>query len=68
MWICLRRGIGLEFRRGASAFDCRTVRQRRLTSSFRLASPARKLPTLSCTAALLPKHGLPVASEVVPKN
>ena len=27
--------------------DCGTVRQRRLTSSFRLESPARNLPTLS---------------------
>ena len=26
------------------------------SSSFRLDSPARNLPTLSCTAALLPKH------------
>ena len=38
-------------------------RQRRLTSSFRLVSLARKLPTLSCTAALLPKHRFPVASS-----
>ena len=45
-----------------SALDCRTVRQRRLTSSFRLDSPARNLPTLSRTAALLPRHRLPVAS------
>ena len=37
-----------------SALDCRTVRQRRLTSSFRLDSPARNLPTLSCTAACSP--------------
>ena len=29
------------------ALDCRTVRQRRLTSSFRLDRPARNLPTLS---------------------
>ena len=40
------------------------VRQRRLTSPLRLASPARKLPTLCCTAALLPKHRLPVASSL----
>ena len=33
---------GLESRTSASAFDCRTVRQRRFTSSFRLARPARK--------------------------
>ena len=32
----------------------RTVRQRRLTSSLRLTSPARKLPTLCCTKALVP--------------
>ena len=47
-----------------SALDCRTVRQRRLTSSFRLDSPARNLPTLSCTATLLPRHRLPVASSL----
>ena len=28
----------------------------------RLASPARKLPAPSCTAALLPRHRFPVAS------
>ena len=39
-------------------------RQRRLTSPLRLASPARKLPTLSCTLALLPRHRLPVASSL----
>ena len=47
----------------ASALDCRTVRQRRRTSSFRLASPARKLPTRSRTAALVPRHRFPVASS-----
>ena len=36
-----------ESRGSVSALDCRTVRQRRLTSSFRLDSPARNLPTLS---------------------
>ena len=46
------------------ALDCRTVRQRRLTSSFRLDSPSRKFPTLSCTKALVPKHRLPVASSL----
>ena len=56
-------GSGWESRRRDSALDCRTVRQRRLTSSFRLVSLARKLPTLSCTAALLPKHRFPVASS-----
>ena len=39
------------------------ARQRRLTSSFRLVSLTRKLPTPSCTAALLPKHRFPVASS-----
>ena len=49
--------------RGGSTWilDCRTVWQCRLTSSFRLDSPARNLPTLSWTTALLPKHRLPVA-------
>ena len=51
-----------ESRRSASALDGRTVRQRRLTSSFRLANPVKKLLTLSCTAALLPKHRFPVTS------
>ena len=39
-----RRESGWEFRRSASALDCSTVRQRRLTSSCRLASPAEKFP------------------------
>ena len=43
------------------------VRQRRLTPSFRLASPVRKLLTLSWTAALLPKHRFPVAA-LLPKH
>ena len=47
-----------------SALDCRTVRQRRITSSFRLDSPARNLPTLSRTAGPLPRHTLPVASSL----
>ena len=51
-------------RRSASALDCRTVRQRRFTSSLRLASPARNLPTLSCTKSLLPRHRFPVASSL----
>ena len=55
--------LGRDSRRSASALDCRMVRQRRLTSSFRLASPARNLPTLSCTTALLPKHRFPVTSS-----
>ena len=55
---------GRESRGSVSALDCRTVRQRRLTSSFRLDSPARNLPTRSCTAALLPKHRLPVTSSL----
>ena len=57
-------GGGRESRGSVSALDCRTVRQRRLTSSFRLDSPARNLPTRSCTAALLPKHRLPVTSSL----
>ena len=56
--------MGWEFGRSASALDCRTVRQWRLTSSLRLASPARKLPTLSCTKALFPRHRFPVASSL----
>ena len=45
------------------------VRQRRLISSCRLASPARKPPTLSCTASLVPRHRLPVASSLAhPQN
>ena len=62
MGLC--RGPGWEARRSALALDCRIVRQRRCTSSFRLVSPVRKLPTLSCTATLLPKHRLPVASSL----
>ena len=54
--------LGYDWRASLSALDCRTVRQRRLTWSFRLASLARKLSTLSCTAALLPRHRFPVAS------
>ena len=46
----------------ASAFDCRIVRQCRLTSSFRLDNPVRNLPALSLTTALLAIHRLPVAS------
>ena len=61
-----------ESRGSVSALDCRTDRQRRLTSSFRLDSPARDLPALFpglrrgrlCTAALLPRHRLPVASSL----
>ena len=64
MCICRVLGIGRESRGSVSALDCRTVRQRRLTSSFRLDSPARNLPTRSCTAALLPKHRLPVTSSL----
>ena len=56
--------FGGEFGRSASALDCRTVRQRRLTSSLRLTSPARKLPTLCCTKALAPRHRFPVASSL----
>ena len=46
------------------ALDCRTVRQRRFTSSFRQARPARKLPALSCTLTLLPKHRFPAAASL----
>ena len=53
--------LGLDSRRRASALDCRTLRQRRFTSSFRLVRPARKLPILSGIAALLPKHRFSVA-------
>ena len=55
---------GGESRNSVSAFDCSVVRQRRLTSSFRLARPDRKFPTRSCTAALVPRHRLPVASAL----
>ena len=41
-----------------------SVRRRCLTSSFRLTRPPRNRPTLSCTAALLPRHRLPVASSL----
>ena len=73
MCICRVLGIGGGSLAGSvSALDCRTVRQRRLTSSFRLDSPARNfadpLPGLRrgrlCTAALLPRHRLPVASSL----
>ena len=59
-----RQESGRKSRKSAAALDCSTVRQRRLTSSGQLDSPARKPPTLSCTAALLPKHRLPVASSL----
>ena len=62
---------GRESRRSASALDCRTVRQRRLTSSFLFCHTgflphrlARKPLTLSCTAALLPRHRFLVASSL----
>ena len=55
---------GRESRRNVSALDCRTVRQRRFTSSFRVVRPDRNLPTLSSTASLLPRHRLPVASSL----
>ena len=55
---------GWEFRSSPSALDCRTVRQRRWTSSLLLGSLWRKLPTLSCTRALVPKHKFPVASSL----
>ena len=51
-----------EFRRCSPAFDCRTVRQRRLTSSFLLDRLARKPLTLSRTKALAPRHKFLVAS------
>ena len=47
---------GREFHRSAPAPDCGTVLQRRFTSPFRLVSPARKLPALSCTNALVHRH------------
>ena len=50
--------MGWEFRRSPPAFDWRTVRQRCLTSSLRLASPPRELLTLSCTRAMAPMRGL----------
>ena len=40
------------------------MRQRPLTSSFRMDSPQRKFPTLSFTRALVPKHRFPVASSL----
>ena len=43
----------------------RSGSQRRLTSSFRLVRPARKLLTLSWTASLVPKHRFPVVSSLV---
>ena len=46
-----------------SALDCRMVRQRRLTSSLRLARSPRKLLTLSRTEDLVPRHKFPVASS-----
>ena len=55
-------GWGWESRSSPSALDCRTVRQRRFTSSFRLASAAKKFPTLSCTRDLVPRHRFPVVS------
>ena len=55
---------GWESRSSPSALDCRTVRQRRFTSSFRMDSPQRKFPTLSFTRALVPKHRFPVASSL----
>ena len=60
MCICRTPGIGLGI--GQERFGPRL--QRRLTSPLRLARPARKLPTLSCTLALLPRHRLPVASSL----
>ena len=38
--------------------------QRRLTSPLRLASPLRKLPTLSCTRALVSRYRFPVVSSL----
>ena len=58
--------FGWEARRSEWALDCRIVRQRRLTSSFRLDSPARNLPTLSRTASLLPRYRFPVAPPLSP--
>ena len=55
---------GWGSRSSPSALDCRTVRQHRFTSSFRLASEARKFPTLSCTMDLVPRHRFPVASSL----
>ena len=55
---------GRESRRSASALDCRTVRQRRLTSSFLTHRLARKPLTLSCTKALVPRHRFLVASSL----
>ena len=59
-----RRESSWESGRSASALDCSTVRQRRLTSPVWPAGAARKLPTLSCTLALLPRHRLPMASSL----
>ncbi len=50
---------GWRFGGSPWALDCRTVRQRRLTSPLRPARPERKLPTLCCTKALLPRHRSP---------
>ena len=56
--------MGWESPRRSSALDCRTVRQRRLTSSFLPDRPAKKPFTLSCTKALAPKHTFPVATSL----
>ena len=64
MCIYVHRGLGWDSRRNPSALDCRMVRQRRLTSSFRPSSPSRKLPTFSCTSVLVPRHRFPVASSL----
>ena len=58
------REEGWESRSSPSAIDCRTVRQRRCTSSFQLASEARKFPTPPCTRDLVPRHKFPVASSL----
>ena len=58
------RGLFWEARTRHSALDCSTVWQCRFTSAFLLASPARGLPTLSCTATLRPRHRYSVTSSL----
>ena len=59
---CLERDW--DSHRNSSALDCRTVLQRRLTSSFLPDRLAGNPITLSCTRALVPKHRFPVASAL----
>lgn len=47
------------------ALDCRSAPQRRISMPFRLDSPERKRPIVSCTAALLSKQEFPMASSAL---